>query len=170
VPLYRVCYIIARGQFASPSAAEGIAAMTALNRDKAAASCHQSHLRLQPPWRQWDPRCQHGYPKQSTKAFKVKSQVTSGHSSYLMKCKQRIYLHDRKVVPKQNKCRDVNDVLRAVPEMWEELSRSRGRKPDNVAQDHVPMVLSQMSSQTVMLSTYHHGRWKPPDSVGSVLL
>jgi hypothetical protein len=87
-----------------------------------------------------------------------------------MKRKQRIYLHDCEVVPKQNKCGDVNDVLRAVPEMREELGRSRGRKPDNVAQDHVPMVLSHMSLRVVILSTYHHGKWKPPVSVESVLL
>jgi hypothetical protein len=87
-----------------------------------------------------------------------------------MKGKQRIYLHDREVVPKQNKCGDVNDVLRAVPEMREELGRPRGRKPDDVAQDYVPMILSRMSLQVVILGTYHHGKWKPPESVGSVLL
>jgi len=58
--------------------------------------------------------------------------------SSLMKSKQRVYLHDREVVTKQNKCGDVNDILRAAPEMWEELGCSRGRKPDNIAQDHVP--------------------------------
>jgi hypothetical protein len=58
-----------------------------------------------------------------------------------MKSKQRVYLHNREVVPKQNKCGDVNDVLRATPQMWEELGRSRGGKPDNVAHNHVPKVL-----------------------------
>ena len=37
-----------------------------------------------------------------------------------------VYLHDRKVVPEQDKCRDVNDILGTVPEMREELGRSRG--------------------------------------------
>lgn len=87
-----------------------------------------------------------------------------------MKSEQCIYLHDREVVPKQNECRDVNNVLRAVPEMWEELGRSRGSKPDRVAQDHVPRVLSRVALSVMMLSTYHHGKWKPPLSVGNVLL
>ncbi len=87
-----------------------------------------------------------------------------------MKSEQCIYLHDREVVPKQNECGDVNDVLRAVPEMREELGRSRGSKPDHVAQDHIPMALSRVPLQVVILSTYHHGKWKPPLSVGSVLL
>ena len=75
-----------------------------------------------------------------------------------MKSEQRIYLHDREVVPKQNECRDVNDVLRAVPEMREELGRSRGSKPDDVARDHVPRVLSRVTLSVVILSTYHHGK------------
>jgi len=87
-----------------------------------------------------------------------------------MKSEQCVYLHDREVVTKQYECRDVNDVLRAVPEMWEELGRSRGSKPDGIAQDHVPRVLSRMALSVVILSTYHHGKWKPPLSVGSVLL
>ena len=87
-----------------------------------------------------------------------------------MKSEQCIYLHDREVVPKQNECRDVNDVLRAVPEMREELGRSRGRKPDNVARDYVPRELSRVILSAMILSTYHHGKWKPPLSVGSVLL
>jgi hypothetical protein len=75
-----------------------------------------------------------------------------------MKSKQRVYLHDREVVPKQNKCGDVNDILRAEPEMWEELGRSRSRKPDNITQDHVPVVLGRISFQVVVLSTYHQGK------------
>lgn len=68
-----------------------------------------------------------------------------------MKSKQCIYLHDREVIPKQNECWDVNDVLRAVPEMREELGRSRGSKPDEVARDHVPGVLSRVTLLAVMI-------------------
>ena len=49
-----------------------------------------------------------------------------------------VYLHYGKVIPEQNKCRDVNDILGTVPEMREELGRSRGSEPDEVAQDHIP--------------------------------
>lgn len=74
-----------------------------------------------------------------------------------MKSEQCIYLHDREVIPKQNECRDVDDVLRAVPEMREKLGGSRGSKPDGVAQDHVPRILSRVTS-IVIPSTYHHGK------------
>lgn len=60
------------------------------------------------------------------------------YSSYHMEGEQRVYFHYCKVVPEKNECRDVNDVLRAVPEMGEELARSRGREPDKVAQDDIP--------------------------------
>jgi hypothetical protein len=62
--------IIARGQFAAPLAAEDN--VVTIDRDKAAASCHRSHPRLQLLWRQWDPQCRHGYPNQSTKTLVLK--------------------------------------------------------------------------------------------------
>jgi hypothetical protein len=55
-----------------------------------------------------------------------------------MKGEQGVYLHYREVVPEQNECRDVNDILRAVPEMREELGCSRGGEPHEVAQDYIP--------------------------------
>ena len=75
-----------------------------------------------------------------------------------MKSEQCIYFHDREVVPKQNECRDVNNVLRSVPEMREELGRSRGSKPDEVARNHVPRALSRVTLSVVILSTYHQGK------------
>jgi len=62
----------------------------------------------------------------------------TGTPTSLMKGEQGVYLHYREVVPEQNECRDVNDILRAVPEMGEELGRSRGGEPDEVAQDYIP--------------------------------
>lgn len=75
-----------------------------------------------------------------------------------MKSEQCIYFHDREVVPKKNECRDVNNVLRAIPEMREELGRSRGSKPDKIAQNHVPRALSRVTLLVVILSTYHQGK------------
>ena len=55
-----------------------------------------------------------------------------------MKREQSVDLHDREVVSEQDERGHVDDVLRAVPEMREELGCARCEEPDEVTDDNIP--------------------------------
>ena len=55
-----------------------------------------------------------------------------------MQREKSVYLHDREVVPKENECGDIYDVLRTIPKMGNELQGTGGQEPDKVADDDVP--------------------------------
>lgn len=55
-----------------------------------------------------------------------------------MESKEGVYLHDRKVVAKNDERGDIDDVFGLVPQMREELSRTRGKQPNHVTGNNIP--------------------------------
>ena len=83
-----------------------------------------------------------------------------------MKRKQSVDLHDGEVVTKQNERRDVDDILRPVPQMGQQLGRTGREQPDEVADDHVPTPAAHVNT------TDHSSKddYSPPWQVEAALV
>jgi len=55
-----------------------------------------------------------------------------------MKRKKGIQLHNRKIVPEQDECGDVDNMAGCVPEVRKELSGTCCKEPDQVREDDIP--------------------------------
>lgn len=51
---------------------------------------------------------------------------------------QCVELHDGKVITEEDEGRDVDDVLRSVPQMGEKLHRAGGNEPDQIRDENFP--------------------------------
>lgn len=56
----------------------------------------------------------------------------------LVQRNQSIKFHDRKVVAESNERRDVNNILRPIPQMRQKLRSSRCGQPDSITRQNVP--------------------------------
>lgn len=57
----------------------------------------------------------------------------------LVEREQGIKLHDSKVVTERNKGRNVDDILRAVPQVRQELGGTGSAKPNGITRQNVPV-------------------------------
>jgi len=55
-----------------------------------------------------------------------------------VKGEERVQLHDRKVVTEEDECGDVDDVLRPLPKVGQELDSTGAEEPEQVRDYDVP--------------------------------
>lgn len=66
-------------------------------------------------------------------------QGNEGKNANLMQGQERVKFHNGEVIAEQNERRHVNDILRSIPQVREQLGSTCSRKPDDIAQEDVPV-------------------------------
>ena len=88
-----------------------------------------------------------------------KSQSICGHQTHFVQRDKGVKLHNGKVVAEEDECGYVNNVLRAVPKMRQELRCARCQQPDEITNDDVPESGVRHGNYKNIRETYHQGKW-----------
>ena len=70
--------------------------------------------------------------------YEARNETRRRTAAYLVQREKRVHLHHGEVVTERDEGRDMDDVLRPLPQVGQKLGCPRCSQPDNVTQDDVP--------------------------------